>query len=106
MNAQFKKGVLDLIALHIISDGPMTTYDVLVKLRDALDVNENTIYPLLRRLEQDELISHQKHQGDMGAPRKVYLLTPEGTKRLVTLRDDWYDFSSVVHTILGGKNNE
>ncbi len=105
MNAQFKKGVLDLIALHVISEGPMTTYDVLVKLRDALDVNENTIYPLLRRLEQDTLISHQKHQGDMGAPRKVFLLTDAGKTHLATLKKDWFEFSSVVHTILGGKNN-
>ncbi len=106
MNAQFKKGVLDLITLHILKNGQMTTYDVLVELRDRLSVNENTIYPLLRRLENDSLISHLKVQGEMGAPHKVFVLTERGKTQLEMLRKDWDDFYQEVNDILGGKNDE
>ena len=106
MNAQFKKGVLDLIALHILNQGKMTAYDVLVKLRDSLEVNENTIYPLLRRLENDDYITYEKIQGEMGAPRKVFLLTNKGVEQLNVLKGDWVDFFREVNRILGGDKHE
>ena len=106
MNAQFKKGVLDLILLYTLKHQAKTTYDVLSELRDAMDVNENTIYPLLRRLESDGYITHEKHQGEMGAPRKVYLLTELGKEHLEKMYQDWTIFYTQVNHLLGGKNHE
>ncbi|MFH5882072.1 PadR family transcriptional regulator [Liberiplasma polymorphum] len=106
MNAQFKKGVLDLILLYTLKHTAKTTYDVLVDLREAMDVNENTIYPLLRRLESEGYITHEKIQGDMGAPRKVFLLTETGIKHLESLHQDWNKFYIQVNHLLGGLKDE
>lgn len=106
MNAQFKKGILDLIILQILSKRAMTTYDVLIRLRDAMHVNENTVYPILRRLEEDLLIYHEKEKGDMGAPRKIFLLTEKGKKQLENLHKEWDYFANQVNYILGDNDDE
>ncbi len=105
MNSQFKRGVLELCLLHVLEDQPMSTYDVLALLSEKLDINENTVYPLLRRLEQDALITHEKRYGEMGAPRKVYLLTEKGRREKQEKHTAWSDFISRVQSVLGGHHD-
>ncbi len=102
MNPQFKKGVLELCLLHVLEAKPLTTYDVLALLSERLDINENTVYPLLRRLESETLITHEKQYGEMGAPRKVYLLTEKGQQEKTKLKEEWTEFMSRINDVLGG----
>ena len=106
MNAQFKKGVLDLVLLHLISKKPLSAYDLLTELSTRLNVNENTIYPLLRRLDKEGYLSHQKQQGEMGAPKKVFILTDQGHSHYQKLYQDWETFQVEISTILGGQIND
>ncbi len=106
MNIQFKKGVLDLILLHLINEKPLSVYDLLIRLNKGLNVNENTIYPLLRRLEKEAYLTHDKVYGDKGAPKKVFLLTDKGKSHHQKLLNDWINFQSEVNELLGGKNDE
>lgn len=102
MNPQFKKGVLELCLLHVLEAKPMTTYDVLASLSERLDINENTVYPLLRRLESEAFITHEKRYGEMGAPRKVFLLTEKGLEEKEKLKQEWVEFMSRINDVLGG----
>ncbi len=106
MNVQFKKGVLDLILLHLIEEKPRSAYDLIILLSEGLHVNENTIYPLLRRLEKEAYLSHKKAYGEMGAPKKIFLLTEKGKEHYLKLYHDWHSFQKEVSILLGGNKND
>ena len=56
MNAQFKKGVLELIVLESVRQRDMYGYELVEEVSKVVDVNEGTIYPLLANLGQVLLI--------------------------------------------------
>jgi PadR family transcriptional regulator PadR len=101
MNTQFKKGVVEMCILHLLAKKDMTAYDVLSKVEKALNVNANTVYPILRRLEEDKLLLYEKVQQKMGAPRKLYSLTESGKQELDDMKKEWLKMTSSVKTILG-----
>ena len=53
MNAQFKKGVLELIVLESVRQRDMYGYELVEEVSKVVDVNEGTIYPLLKRLTNE-----------------------------------------------------
>ena len=53
MNVQFKKGVLELIVLVAVNKKDMYGYELVAEVSKVVDVNEGTIYPLLKRLTNE-----------------------------------------------------
>lgn len=106
MNAQFKKGVLEMVLLQTLKPAALSTYDVLKHLRDRLDVNENTIYPLLRRLEAEGYVTFEKVYGELGAPRKLFKLTASGLEHLTTLSTQWWSFTEEVSAVMKGVDHD
>ena len=53
MNAQFKKGVLELIVLESVREKDMYGYELVEDVSKVVDVKEGTIYPLLKRLTNE-----------------------------------------------------
>ena len=51
IHTQFKKGVLELLVLSIVDKKDVYGYELVEKVREAVDVNEGTIYPILKRLK-------------------------------------------------------
>ena len=49
MNTQFKKGVIEMCVLKLVSQKDMYGFEVIETISKEIDVNENTIYPILRR---------------------------------------------------------
>ena len=56
MNTQFKKGVLELIVLKAIVSDDLYGYQLVSRINEVIQVNEGTIYPLLKRLSNDRLL--------------------------------------------------
>ena len=54
MNAQLKKGVLELIVLESVRKRDMYGYELVEEVSKVIDVNEGTIYPLLKRLNRQK----------------------------------------------------
>lgn len=54
MNVQFKKGVLELLVLLLVHDKDMYGYELVSEVSKIVDVNEGTIYPLLKRLTNEK----------------------------------------------------
>ena len=106
MNTQFKKGIIELCILKIVSQKDMYGFEIIDKLSDLLDVNENTIYPILRRLTEQELFSLYTKESTIGAPRKYYTLTPKGKEMLETYIKEWESFMENVMLILKGDVDE
>lgn len=106
MNTQFKKGIIELCILKIVSHKDMYGFEIIEQLSDLLDVNENTIYPILRRLTEQELFETYTKETTLGAPRKYYTLTQKGNETLVEYINEWESFIENVMRILKGENNE
>ncbi len=103
MNAQFKRGIVELLVLKTVEERPRSSFEVIEVLSEAVDVNENTIYPILRRLSKQGYFDIEKDHSDIGAPRKVYTITKEGEERLAEFEREWETFLQNVLKILGGK---
>lgn len=95
--AQMRKGVLELCVLSIIGQKEAYPSDILNKLKDArLIVVEGTMYPLLSRLKNAELLSYAWKESTSGPPRKYYSLTKEGEDFLSGLHDTWNELNAAV----------
>lgn len=80
---QLRKGFLTYCVLKVCSRNPKYTGDIITELRNAeLVVVEGTIYPLLSRLQKDDLLIHEWKESDQGPPRKYYKITKYGTQVL------------------------
>ncbi|MCR3906062.1 MAG: PadR family transcriptional regulator [Tenericutes bacterium] len=106
MNTQFKKGILEMCILSIINQRDMYGFEVIEKLANEIEVNENTVYPILRRLTGQGLFDTYIEQTNIGAPRKYYKITEVGIKRLTEYETEWRTFLKGVFKLLGGIENE
>ena len=102
MNSQFKKGVIEMCVLKLIQDKDMSSFEVVETISKEIEVNENTIYPILRRLTKQEFFDTYKETMSIGAPRKYYKITNDGKEQLVLYETEWGNFIRSVSRILGG----
>lgn len=108
MNAQFKRGIVELCVLSELVSEDLYGYKIINSISQHLDVNENTIYPILRRLTKEGYFDTYLKESSIGAARKYYSLTDKGFKYYMDLRDSWDSFIGGVYEILnkGGKKND
>jgi len=100
-----RKGVLELCILSIIGTrDEVYASDILHELKQAqLIVVEGTLYPLLTRLKNDELLSYRWEESKSGPPRKYYRLTETGEQMLAELKIGWNDLVAAVTQITNTK---
>ncbi len=103
MNNQFKKGVLDLCVLTILKKGDSYGYDVADTLSGKIQVSDGTVYPILRKLASEGLVSTYLKESQNGPPRKYYHLTEQGAVRLLEDKKEWDEFTKAVEEILEDK---
>lgn len=108
MNAQFKRGIVELCVLSELVQEDMYGYSIIKNISEHIDVNENTVYPILRRLTKEGYFETYLKESSHGAPRKYYKVTEKGFNYYLELRDRWDEFIGGVYAILnkGGKKNE
>lgn len=108
MNTQFKRGIVELCVLSELVQEDMYGYLIIDSISQHLDVNENTIYPILRRLTKEGYFTTYLKESNIGAARKYYKITKKGFDYYLSLRDSWDNFIGGVYEILnkGGKKNE
>ncbi len=88
--AQMRKGVLELCILSIIHEEEAYPSDIIKKLKEAnLIVVEGTLYPLLTRLKNANILSYYWKESTSGPPRKYYLITDYGKTFLNELQHSW-----------------
>lgn len=97
MNTQFKKGVLELVVLLAINEKDKYGYQLVSEVGKMMDVNEGTIYPLLKRLVNDGCCHTYLEQSAEGPARKYYRITAEGEIYLKILTKQWLDFAGTVN---------
>jgi PadR family transcriptional regulator PadR len=101
MEAQIKKGILEMCVLHTIRDEPMYGYDVMKTMRKYFpEVQESTFYAILRRLAADRSAEVVLGDGQSGGPtRKYYKITDSGWEVLTRSIESWNRIKSIVKEI-------
>ncbi|MFU8793339.1 MAG: PadR family transcriptional regulator [Acholeplasmataceae bacterium] len=108
MNPQFKRGIIELCVLSTLADRDDYGYEIMSQLSKHININENTIYPILRRLTKEGYFQTYLQESNEGAPRKYYQMTKKGFIYYFELREQWDEFIGGVYHIInqGGKKNE
>ncbi|MDX9691820.1 MAG: PadR family transcriptional regulator [Acholeplasmataceae bacterium] len=106
MNTQFKKGIVEMCILGIIKQKDMYGFEVIDSLSKEIDVNENTVYPILRRLTSQGLFETYEKTTNIGAPRKYYKITSYGLDKYMEYEKEWKTFLEGVFRLLGGFKHE
>ena len=101
--AQLRKGALEMAALASLTNGPLYGLEILrfLEQHSRLVLAEGTIYPILSRLKDDDLLRSEWVEADAGHPRKYYSLTKSGRLRLQHMATTWIDFSRNLGRLLG-----
>ena len=99
LRLELRRGVVVLAVLSQM-DEPQYGYSLVQGLAEqGLEVEEGTLYPLLRRLEKQELLESEWEVGE-SRPRKYYKLSKQGRKVLDALTGDWFETVDVMHNLL------
>jgi transcriptional regulator len=97
-------GTLDLLILKAVSLGPLHGYGVLLRIqqisKEALRIQQGSLYPALYRLEVRGLIASEWGASDNNRKAKFYTLTPAGRKRLRAESESWARFASAIAAVL------
>jgi PadR family transcriptional regulator, regulatory protein PadR len=96
LNVQFKKGVLELCVLILISKKDQYGYELAQNISNKIEMAEGTLYPLLRRLTKEEYVTTYLAESTEGPPRKYYTITKKGSTYMNDLVSEWQQFSAAV----------
>lgn len=100
LNVQFKKGVLELVVLLSVTKKDMYGYELVSEVSKVIDVNEGTIYPLLKRLTNEHYFETYLVESTEGPPRKYYHLTKAGELYKDNLKKEWQEFHYKVDAFI------
>jgi PadR family transcriptional regulator PadR len=104
------QGTLDLLIMRIVALGPIHGYAIAQRIqqmsRDALQVQQGSLYPALHRLEYKKLLTSQWKSSETGREAKFYELTAKGRTRLRTETENWARLTDIVSLILKGTLEE
>lgn len=103
MNAQFKKGVLELCVLAALARQDCYGFELVSEISRNVAMSEGTIYPLLKRLKDDGHLLTYLRESREGPPRKYYRLTDTGRARHAQLVHEWRTFCHGVDAIIEGE---
>ncbi len=100
MNTQYKKGVLELCVLSLLNKRDCYGYEVSEYLLRHIDIADGTVYPILRKLKSEGMLSTYLQEESGGPPRKYYSLTSLGRETYLKDREEYLDFARTIETIL------
>jgi PadR family transcriptional regulator PadR len=107
MNAQFRKGVVELCVLSLIIEKDRYGYELVECISEQIDITEGTIYPILRRFTKDKWCKSYLRESQEGPPRKYYKITTTGMSVYKKQLNDWLDFNNSIRSLLKiGESNE
>jgi PadR family transcriptional regulator PadR len=105
--SQMRKGVLEFCILSIIQREEAYPSDIIEEMKKAhLNILEGTLYPLLTRLKNADLLAYRWVESSGGPPRKYFSLTEKGAAFYKELEATWREMSDSVERVIGGKRVE
>ncbi|MFW5795007.1 MAG: PadR family transcriptional regulator [Bacillota bacterium] len=99
---ELRRGLLVLSVLASLKDSQYGYSLIQVLESKGITIEGNTLYPLLRRLEEQGLLQSQWDTEEGSKPRKYYHTTNKGKEVLKELKDIWFETVKNMNEILGG----
>ena len=95
--------LLDAIVLAVVSREPEGTYGYKITqdIRQAIEMSESTLYPVLRRLQKDDCLEVYDREV-AGRNRRYYRVTTRGKMMLSQYKDEWKRYSGKIDTVFEG----
>lgn len=106
MNAQYKKGVLELCVLSLLKKRDCYGYEISEFLSEHIDIADGTVYPILRKLRSDGLLTTYLQEASGGPARKYYSLTKSGRESYENDRLEYLGFARAVEGLLEDEEND
>lgn len=105
MDIQLRRGVLDYCVLAVIKEEESYGYMIIKQMESLLPISESTLYPILKRLESNKLVSSYsvEHNGRL---RKYYQITPNGIENLNEFVISWKEVETIFNYIKGVSEND
>lgn len=98
MDIQLKRGILDVCVLAAIKSQDSYGYKIIKDMRPYIEMSESTLYTILKRLEQAEMLTVRTAEHD-GRLRKYYHITSVGVKRIEDFKDEWKELMSIYQFV-------
>lgn len=100
MDAQLKKGLLEVCVLAAIRDEESYGYKIISDVSPYIEISESTLYPILKRLETMGCVTTRSREFS-GRLRKYYMITESGKRKIEDFLDDLDDLDKVYKYIRG-----
>ena len=101
MAFKIESSLLDACALAILHRGDTYGYEITQEMKKSITVSESTLYPVLRRLQQEQLCMTYD-QPYQGRNRRYYRITEKGEAQLQDYLKQWDDYRNAVQRLLDG----
>lgn len=100
MNTQFKKGALELCVLSQLVNGDKYGYELTERISQEMSIAGGTLYPILRKLKEEDYVTTYLVESESGPARKYYKLTDKGRQYQEAIKQEWEDFSNAVSRLI------
>lgn len=100
MNAQFKKGALELCVLSQLKKADRYGYQLTDAVSQEMAIAPGTLYLVLKRLKEEALVETYLVESGEGPARKYYHLTETGRSRQQQLVKEWQEFVAAVSRLM------
>ena len=100
MNTQFKKGALELCVLSQLVRGDKYGYELTERISVEMSIAGGTLYPILRKLKEEDYVTTYLVESESGPARKYYQLTDEGRQYQEAIKQEWEEFSKAVSRLI------
>jgi PadR family transcriptional regulator PadR len=98
--SQMRKGILEFCILSVIRRGESYPSDIVEEMKGAnLNIFEGTLYPLLTRLKNADMLTYRWVESNSGPPRKYFSLTEKGQAFYSELEATWKELANAVNTL-------
>ena len=105
LSTELRRGTLTLAVLSQLRT-PQYGYSLVQLLEDSgIAIEQSTLYPLLRRLEKQELVTSSWDTTE-SRPRKYYVLSEYGLEIFLKLKDEWIRNSKELYELLKGEEED
>jgi len=98
------QGTLDLLILKTVALGPVHGYGISQRIqqvsREALQVQQGSLYPALHRLEKRGWLQATWRESESGRQAKYYRLSAKGRKQLQIEESEWNRLSEAIGLVL------
>lgn len=103
MNAQLKKGALELCVLSQLLQEDRYGYELTEAISAEMTIATGTLYLVLKRLRDEEYVDTYLVESGEGPARKYYHLTEKGRIYQQKMKREWFEFADAVERVIGGR---